>query len=61
MDSFVHQHADKITGSLFCPDRLIFKGYLPFSYPLGMEGFLADRGILLKHFKEFGPQQALLQ
>jgi hypothetical protein len=58
VDSFLHQHADKITGCLFCPDRLIFKGYLSISYPLGMEGFLADRGILLKDFKEFGPQQA---
>jgi hypothetical protein len=59
VNSFVHQHADKITGSLFCPDRLIFKGYLPFSFPQGMEGFLADHGILLKQFKEFGPRQAL--
>jgi hypothetical protein len=59
VESFVPKHADKITGSLFCPDRLIFKGYLPFSYPQGMEGFLADRGVLLKDFKEFGPQQAL--
>jgi hypothetical protein len=59
VDSFVQQHADKITGSLFCPDRLIFKGYLPFSYPQAMEGFLADRGVLLKNFKEFAPQQAL--
>jgi hypothetical protein len=58
VDSFLHKHSDKITGSLFCPDRLIFKGYLPFSYPLGMEGFLADHGILLKDFKAFGPQQA---
>jgi hypothetical protein len=59
VDSFVHKHADKITGSLFCPDRLIFKGYLPFSYPQAMENFLADHGILLKDFKAFGPQQAL--
>jgi hypothetical protein len=59
VNSFVHKHADKITGSLFCPDRLIFKGYLPFCYPQAMENFLADQGILLKDFKAFGPQQAL--
>jgi hypothetical protein len=58
VESFVQQHAIKITGSLFCPDRLIFKGYLPFSYPQGMENFLADNGILLKDFKNFGPQVA---
>jgi hypothetical protein len=59
VNSFVHKHADKITGSLFCPDRLIFKGYLPFCYPQAMENFLADQGILLKDFKAFGPRQAL--
>ena len=59
MDSFVHKHQDKITGFLFCPDRLIFKGHLPISYPQGMENFLADQGILLKDFKTFGPNQAL--
>ena len=58
MDSFIHKHQQKITGSLFCPDRLIFKGHLPISYPQGMENFLADQGILLKHFKDFGPEQA---
>jgi hypothetical protein len=59
MDSFLHKHADKITGTLFCPDRLIFKGYLPFTYPRSMEGFLADHDVLLKDFKDFGPQQAV--
>ncbi len=56
MDSFLHKHQDKITGSLFCPDRLIFKGHLPITYPLGMEGFLYEHGILLKNFKYFGPE-----
>lgn len=58
MNSFLHKHADKITGTLFCPDRLIFKGYLPFTYPQAMENFLADQGILLKDFKAFAPEQA---
>jgi hypothetical protein len=43
---------------LFCPDRLIFKGHLPISYPQGMENFLADQGVLLKDFKDWGPRQA---
>lgn len=59
VDSFIHKHQDKITGSLFCPDRLIFKGHLPISYAQGMEHFLSDRGVLLKDFKDFGPRQAL--
>lgn len=58
MQSFLHKHADKITGTLSCFDRLIFKGYLPISYPQGMENFLRDRDVLLKDFKTFGPQQA---
>jgi hypothetical protein len=58
VDSFIHKHQDKITGVLFCPDRLIFKGHLPIAYAQGMENFLADQGILLKNFKDFGPQQA---
>src|ERR1041385_4828513 len=58
VDSFLHKHADKITGTLSCFDRLIFKGYLPISYPQGMENFLQDQQVLLKDFKSFGPQQA---
>jgi hypothetical protein len=58
VESFVQQHTEKITATLFCPDRLIFKGYLPFCYPQSMENFLADHGVLLKDFKNFGPQVA---
>jgi hypothetical protein len=58
VDSFIHKHQDKITGSLFCPDRLIFKGHLPICYAQGMENFLTDHGVLLKDFKVFGPRQA---
>ena len=53
MQSFITKHAEKITGVLSCFDRLIFKGYLPFSHPKGMEAFLAQRGILLKDFRAF--------
>jgi hypothetical protein len=58
VDSFVHRHADKITGILSCFDRLILKGYLPFSYPLGMEGFLQRRGTLLKDFPKLAKEQS---
>jgi hypothetical protein len=58
LDSFVQKHLDKISGALFCPDRLIFKGHLPINFTQGMENFLADKGVLLKSFKDFGPQQA---
>ncbi len=58
MQTFLQKHADKITGVLSCFDRLIFKGYLPFSYPQGMEGFLAQRGILLKDFRQVALQQS---
>ncbi len=60
MQSFVQRHADKITGILSCFDRLIIKGYLPFSYPLGMEGFLDYHGILIKDFPELAKKQSAL-
>jgi hypothetical protein len=58
VDSFLHKHADKITGFLRCPDRLIFRGHLPIGYAQGMENFLARHQVLLKDFKQFGPEQA---
>jgi hypothetical protein len=60
VDAFLHKHADKITGVLSCFDRLIFKGYLPCSYPKGMEGFLQQQGILLKDFRAFALKQSAL-
>lgn len=38
--------------------RLILKGYLPFSYPLSMEGSLGQRGILLKDFPKLAKEQS---
>lgn len=58
MDSFVQQHADKITGILSCFDRLILKGYLPFSYPASMEGFLGQRRLLIKDFPKLAKEQS---
>ena len=52
MQAFLHKHADKISGVLSCFDRLIFKGYLPFTYPRAMEGFLQQQHVLLKDFRD---------
>lgn len=60
MQSFLQRHADKITGILSCFDRLIIKGYLPFSYPSGMEGFLRYHGILIKDFPKLAKEQSAL-
>lgn len=58
VNSFLHKHDDKISGFLQCPDRLIFRGHLPIGYAQSMENFLACQKVLLKDFKDFGPQQA---
>lgn len=53
MEQFIVKHRDKITGVLSCFDRIVFRGYLPISYPEGMESFLNRQGILFKDFKGF--------
>jgi hypothetical protein len=52
---FLVKHADKIRGVLSCFDRVIFRGYLPLSYPKGMSGFLYQQRVLLKDFKDYAP------
>jgi hypothetical protein len=54
--SFLSKHADKITASLSCFDRLLFRGYLPFCHPKGLEGFLAQQNLLLKDFSAYAPK-----
>jgi hypothetical protein len=53
---FLRKHQGKIFGVLSCFDRLIFRGYLPLSYPKGMEGFLYQQTVLFKEFKEYAPK-----
>jgi len=53
MDEFIIKHQDKIAGTISCFDRILFKGYLPISYPEGMAGFLNRQDVLLKDFKRF--------
>jgi hypothetical protein len=55
---FLVKHADKVHGVLSCFDRIIFRGYLPLSYPKGLEGFLYQQKVLLKNFKDYAPQIA---
>lgn len=52
---FLVKHTDKIHGVLSCFDRVIFRGYLPLSYPQGMSGFLYQQKVLLKDFKDYAP------
>jgi hypothetical protein len=58
VQSFLSKHADKITATLSCFDRVIFRGYLPCCHPRGLEGLLHHHGVLLKDFKDFAPKQA---
>lgn len=58
METFLTRHNDLITASLSCFDRIIFKGYLPLGYENAMEGWLGQRGILLKDFGRFVNRQS---
>jgi len=51
MDKFIIAHEDKITGTISCFDRVLFKGYLPIASPHTMERFLTGQGLLIKDFK----------
>ncbi len=55
---FLVKHADHVHGVLSCFDRVIFRGYLPLSYPQGMQNFLLGQKVLLKHFKDYAPNIA---
>jgi hypothetical protein len=50
MKSFLEKHADSITGTLSCFDRMIFKGYLPVNRPDTLQKYLSYKGILRKDF-----------
>lgn len=53
MRDFISKHSEKITGTLSCFDRMLFKGYLPLGWAEGMESFIGSQGFLLKDFKRF--------
>jgi hypothetical protein len=58
MKLFLAKFTTSIVAVLSCFDRLLFKGYLPISYPASMEHWLAQRGVLLKDFKRFAMTQS---
>jgi hypothetical protein len=58
MDQFIAKHADQITGSLSCFDRMIFRGYLPFFSGYAMASFLESCGIRRWEVKRFVLAQA---
>jgi len=54
MQTFIQKFAEKITGTLECFDRVIFKGHLmKLSFAEGMETFLAQQGLRIKDFGRF--------
>jgi hypothetical protein len=57
LKDFVEKHGAKISGVLSCPDRVVFKGYLPIGYGQAMESFMMRQGVLIKDFKKFVTEQ----
>lgn len=54
MHSSIQKFADKVTGTLECFERVIFKGHIqPLSFAQGMEHLLARHGLLIKDFARF--------
>ena len=54
MQTSIQKFAEKITGTLDCLDRVIFKGHLmKLSFAAGMETFLAQQGLRIKDFGRF--------
>ena len=53
MKKFIDKHADNIHGVLNCFDRIIFKGYSPFSWAKNMEEHMTYNGMLIKDFKKY--------
>jgi len=54
MDHFIERHSEVIWGTLSGFDRLRFRGTLrAIGYVAGMAGFLAELGMLLKHFGDY--------
>jgi YD repeat-containing protein len=58
VQAFLDKHAGNVKAVLSCFDRIILRGYLPFSHPRGLEGFLNHHDVLLKDFKAFAPAVA---
>jgi hypothetical protein len=55
---FVEKHQPKITGTISCFDRILFKGHLPLNWPDALEQLITRQGLRIKDFKEFVPRQS---
>jgi len=55
---FITKHHDRITGTISCFDRVLFKGHLPLGWPDAMERFIARQGLRLKDFAGFVRRQS---
>jgi hypothetical protein len=53
VERFIAQHADRISGTISCIDRMLFKGYLPLGWSAAMEQFIAGQGLRIRDFKQF--------
>ena len=53
MDKFIEQHADRISGTLGCFDRVLFRGYLPIMSGAAMAAFLMSRDVTRETLKAF--------
>ena len=53
MQKFLDKYSSLITGKLSCFDRVIFKGYLPVTWPKAMKDLLYRDGLLIKDFGGF--------
>jgi hypothetical protein len=49
----MNKHKQKITGTIGCFDRILFKGYLLVSWPQAMDSSMTNQGLLLMEFKPF--------
>ena len=58
MDKFIEQHADRISGTLGCFDRVLFRGYLPIMSGAAMAAFLKSREVWGETLKSFLLEQA---
>jgi hypothetical protein len=53
LERFISKHGDKVTGTIMCFDRVMFKGHLPLGWGEAMERLLARHGQRIKDFGRF--------
>jgi len=58
VDHFIAKHQAKVTGTISCFDRILFKGHLPLGWADAMERFIARQGLRLKDFGGFVNRQS---